>query len=376
MDHQPLVSLITVNYNGRAFLHGLLESLQACRYPHLEIILVDNASADDSVAFVRSHYPQVQIVENAQNYRFARGNNIGMARARGSIVGLINNDVVVDPDFLQPIVAAFAADAELGAVQPKVLDLQRPGYLEYAGACGGFLDRLGYPFLRGRLFDRVEPDLGQYDTPLQVFWGSGAALFLRKQALEQVGGLDEAFELHMEEIDLCWRLHLAGWRIAVLPESRIWHYGGGTLAQHHPQKFYWNFRNNLFLLIKNLSANRLWRVLPLRIVLDGLALLNELVRGKWRHAGFIARAYLWLLAHLPLLMARRAANRPWIARGAARTEALLYPGSIVWEYFLRGRRRFADLKYSQAFTRRLAYGRHLSPTQMEGVEQPYGTETV
>ncbi len=373
MDSHPLVSLITASYNGRAFLHGLLESLQACRYPRLEIIVVDNASTDDSVAFVRSQYPQVQVIENPRNFRFARANNIGMARARGEIIGLINNDVVVDPEFLEPIVEAFQTDARLGAAQPKILDLQRPGYLEYAGACGGFLDRLGYPFLRGRLFDHVEPDVGQYDSPLQIFWGSGAALFLRKSALEEVGGLDEAFELHMEEIDLCWRLHLAGWRIAALPASRVWHHGGGTLAQHHPRKFYWNFRNNLMLLIKNLSAGRLAWVLPARLALDALALLHQCLMGQWRHAAFIARAYGWLLAHLPQLMAIRAANRPWRTRGARHTETLLYPGSIVREYFLCWRRRFSELKHGATFTQQLAYWQ---PTQMEGVEQPYGTETV
>jgi hypothetical protein len=211
----PLVSILILNYNGKRFLKNLFDSLLQCTYPNLEIIMVDNASQDDSVAFVQTHYPQVKIHQNAENYMFARGNNEGLKVVSGKYVCVMNNDVEVAPDFIEPIVAAFENDARIAAVQPKILAMQMRDHFEYSGAAGGFLDRFGYPFVRGRIFQTIEKDEGQYDQPSRLFWASGACIFLRKSAIDLVGAFDPDFMMHMEEIDLCWRLQLRGWEVMV-----------------------------------------------------------------------------------------------------------------------------------------------------------------
>ena len=232
----PLVSLITLNYNGKRYLKDFFESIRLLTYPNIEIIMVDNCSSDDSVAYVESNYPEVQILPNPENYMYARGNNEGIKIAKGKYFCILNNDVVVDPGFIEPAVQALEENDAVGAAQPKILAMQEKDRLEYAGACGGFIDVFGYPFLRGRLFFTTEKDQGQYDTPVGLFWASGACFFLRKEAVYDVGFFDEDFNLHQEEIDLCWRLRLMGWDIISLPQARIWHYVGGTLDQDSPRK--------------------------------------------------------------------------------------------------------------------------------------------
>lgn len=342
----PLVSVIIVHYNRVEYLKMVLPSLRQVTYSPLEIILVDNASTDESVAFTRQHFPEVKIVQNPRNYMYARGNNEGIRAAKGEILCLLNNDVEVDPGFIEPVVKAFRRDASLGAGQPKILDLNRPEFFEYAGAAGGFLDRYGYPFLRGRLFFTVERDEGQYDDPLNIFWASGAALFLRKSALEETGLLDEDFILHMEEIDLCWRLHLHRYHVRFIPGSRVWHKGGGTLSAENPQKLYWNYRNNIFLLVKNLGLINLVRILFARSLLDVLAAAGELMRGKPGSALAIFQAYGWILSHLPLLRKKRREVQTRRQTDDGDIFKLIYPGSIVWEYFVKGRKKFSELKRS------------------------------
>lgn len=339
-----LVSLITVNWNGLEYLKMLFSSLRKVSYQPIEVILVDNASSDESVTFTREHFPEVKIVQNDKNYMYARGNNEGIKVARGEILCLINNDVKVDPGFLEPVVQTFLSDEEVVACQPKILDLQLPEQFEYAGAAGGFIDRYGYPFLRGRLFFTVEEDRGQYDADINLFWASGACLFLRRNALGQIGLLDEDFILHMEEIDLCWRIHLAGKLIRYVSESLVWHKGGGTMSADDPRKVYWNYRNNIFLLVKNLSGVNLIKVVCARFFLDFLAFAGEIARGKLRSAISILKAYIWVLLHVPLLFRkRRLVQRQRIA-GDRQVFRFIYPGSIVWEYFVRGRKKFSDLK--------------------------------
>ena len=345
MKEKPLVSIITVNYNGLEYLKMLFTSLRRVTYSPLEVILVDNASTDESVEYTRRHFPEVVILRNPENYMYARGNNEGIRIARGEILCLLNNDVEVDPGFLEPIVEAFQKDETLAAAQPKILALDQRDYFEYAGAAGGFIDRYGYPFLRGRLFFTTEPDRGQYDQPMDIFWASGAALFLRKSVLPEVGLLDEDFTLHMEEIDLCWRIHLQGYRIRCIPQSRIWHKGGGTLSAENPRKIYWNYRNNIFLLFKNSGGINLVRILLFRLLLDALAAVGELVRGNPGGTLSIIRAYLWNLLHFPLLLRKRREVQKQRKVSEKEIMRYIYPGSIVWEYFLRGHRRFSDLKH-------------------------------
>ena len=349
----PLVSVMTLNFNGKRFLPGLFDSLEKCSYPNLEIIMVDNASSDDSVAYVQERYPWVGILENAENYMYARGNNEGLRICRGKYICLINNDVDVDPGFIEPVIEYFEKHERLAAAQPKILAMADRSQYEYAGAAGGFLDTLGYPFARGRLFFSTEEDQGQFDDPLELFWASGACLFLRRAALEETGYIDEDFVLHQEEIDLCWRLRLRDWKVGFVPASKIWHYGGGTLEQANAGKTYWNYRNNFFLLMKNLALpGLLWRLM-LRVPLDGLALLVEVLKRQFGNAWAIVRAYGWILTHLPLMLRKRREVQKSRRVSDREITRFMYPGSVVAEYFVLGCRKFSELRRREAFLKRV-----------------------
>ncbi len=343
-DATPLVSIITVNYNGYHYLDMLLSSLRKISYSAVEIIVVDNASTDDSVEQLRKNFPEVRLLENEENYMFARGNNEGIKIARGEIICLINNDVEVDPHFLEPIVKAFREESDMAVCQPKVLDLNNPDTYEYAGGAGGFIDMFGYPFLRGRLFFTLERDRGQYEKRREIFWASGACFCMRADILPQAGLLDEDFHMHMEEIDLCWRLHLLQKKILFIPESRIWHKGGGTLQQENPRKIYWNFRNNIFLLVKNLGTVNLVKVILARLVLDTVALFAELLKGNFKASGAILSAYRWLVGNISLMKSKRRQIQNIRQTDDKEIYRLVYPGSIVWEYFVMGHKFFSDLK--------------------------------
>ncbi len=344
-NKNPLVSIITVNYNGLNHLKLLFESFRRVKYAPLEIILVDNASNDESVAFTRKYFPEIVVLDLDQNYMFARANNEGIKKARGEICCLINNDVVVDPNFIEPVVKAFSKNDQLGICQSKVLDLKHPNCFEYAGAAGGFIDRYGYPFMRGRIFFTTEHDEGQYDQDLEIFWASGACFFIRKSVLAESGYLDEDFILHMEEIDLCWRIHLMGWHIRTVTASKIWHQGGGTLSAENPRKVYWNYRNNIFLLVKNLSFLNLIKLWAARIFLDSAALFAEIGKGKPKNSLAIIQAYFWILFHFLLVWRKRQDVQKRRKINDSQIWNLMYPGSIVWEYFVRARKKFSELKY-------------------------------
>jgi GT2 family glycosyltransferase len=350
---KPLISILIVNFNGSRFLKVCFDSLRKCTYPKLEIILVDNASTDNSVDFVEKNYPEAKILANPKNYMFARGNNEGIKIATGKYICLLNNDVEVDPGFIEPVVKIFEQYPEVGACQSKLLEMQNRTHLEYTGACGGYIDWFGYTFLRGRIMNETEPDDGQYDESLPLFWGSGACLFLRKEALEDHEILDEDFQLHMEEIDLCWRLRLAGWVIYSIPESLIWHHGGGTLGHDNPAKIYYNFRNNIFMLAKNLSTANLIVRLPFRVFLDAVALIRSLIVFQFAMAMAIPKAYGWLLLHINTIWKKRRQVQRKRQLPDRRVLGLMYPGSIVFEFFLLGKKRFSNLFFYNKFMARI-----------------------
>lgn len=337
---RPRVSIIIVSWNEQSVVQQCLPSVVATDYPDLEIIFADNASTDGSGAWVAREYPSVKIVRHPENWLFARGNNAALPHATGDLVLLLNNDVEVPPGWLRPLVDTMTSHPDVAAVQPKLLQYGDRGRFEYAGGAGGHLDRLGYPFTRGRLVNTMEADRGQYDDAQDVFWATGAALLLRRSALDEVGLLDERFEMHMEEIDLCWRLQRHGYRVRAQPRSTVYHIGGASLPQGSPRKAYYNFRNSLLLLYKNLPPSEWRRTLPLRMACDFGALGRALVAGNPREATAILRAY---------RDAFQMRSHYRDVRPSSDTDAVLpsYRGILPVEYFLRGRRTFADLPPAQ-----------------------------
>ena len=331
----PRVSVIIVSWNALPLLRQCLPSVVATDYPNLEILLADNASTDGSADWVAETFPSVRVVRHPQNWLFARGNNAALPHATGRYVVLLNNDVEVPPHWLDPLVDVMERLPDVAAVQPKLLQFTHRDRFEYAGASGGFLDRLGYPFTRGRLVRTLEHDHGQYDDARDVFWATGAALMLRRSALDTVGVLDERFEMHMEEIDLCWRLQRHGYRVRVEPSSEVYHIGGASLPQGSPRKAYYNHRNSLLMLYKNLSPAAWRRVFPQRAAMDGAIALQALAGGRLDEVRAIVRAY-------------RDAHRMRVHYTDARPTSaaavpLPYRGVLPVDYLLRGRRHFTDL---------------------------------
>ena len=339
----PIVSVIVTNYNGLSFLKGCFDSLLASASPDTELLMVDNGSTDESVAFMERHYPRVRIIKSATNLSYSGGNNLGIRHARGQYVVLLNNDTEVTPGWLEPLLDEFGSDERIAACQPKVLSMTNRKAFEYAGAAGGFMDRLGYPFLRGRVFDTVEEDVGQYQSAVDLFWTSGAAMAIRRDVLDEAGMLDEDFVLHMEEIDLCWRLHLLGYRMRVRTDAVIYHYGGGTLGREQASKMYYNHRNSVFMLLKNYSLARLLWVLPARFLLDLVLVIKLLLTLAPKRAAVVAGAYLWLIFHPRLIFRKRREVQHLRKVDDKAVDAFFYPGSVVWAYYLRGKKTFAEI---------------------------------
>ena len=287
------LAVIILNWNGRKLMEKYLPSvaIHTCG-DEVEVIVADNGSSDDSVAWLRENYPSLRVLELGENYGFAEGYNRAVAQTRFPYTLLLNSDVEVEDGWWQPLLAFMQANPQAGAVQPKIMSLTDRRKFEYAGAAGGYLDRLGYPYCRGRLFDSIEEDLGQYDgSAVEVCWASGAALLVRTELYERCGGLDPGFFAHMEEIDLCCRIWNMGYKVYACSDSKIYHLGGGSLHQGDPKKTYLNFRNNLLLLHKNLPEKTGKRRLILRRLADTLAWLMFMVKGDFANAGSVLRAH-------------------------------------------------------------------------------------
>lgn len=345
MNQPPLVSVVILNYNGMKFVHALFESLFKTDYPSVEWIMVDNASSDDSADYTENHFPEVTLIRSKSNLGYTGGNNLGIAAAHGKYIVLLNNDVEVSPDWLDHLVNEAEKDSTIGALQPKLQSMINRGYFEYAGASGGFIDKWGFAFLRGRMFDTIEVDHGQYDDIRSIFWASGAALFLRKTALDEVGTLDETFFMHYEEIDLCWRLHLRGYAIKVIPHSKVLHYVSASLPAANFKKLYWNHRNSLILLIKNLSAGGFFITLLQRYILDGMAGMHALIQLEPKRIFAILKAHFWVYSHSHLLWKKRKAVQNGRTVSDKQFNHLIYPKSIVVDYFLKKKKEFHTLDF-------------------------------
>lgn len=340
------VVIVVLNYNTRAHLETYLPSVLA-HSPGARIVVADNGSPDDSVAMLRARFPQVEVLELGHNYGFARGYNEALARIEGGdIFVILNSDVEVTPGWMTPLLEAMRADASIAVAQPKILAWRDKSRFEYAGAAGGWIDYLGYPFCRGRIFGHCEEDHGQYDMPQECFWAAGAAFFIRADLYRRLGGFDGDYFAHNEEIDLCWRLKRAGYSVWCIPQSVVYHLGGGTLEYENPRKVFLNFRNSLFSLLKNETTAKLLWLIPARLLLDGVAGVRFLLKGQWRAIGAIVRAHgSFYQNFFKMRHKRQAFNRlveqnrigPYNYSGR-------YRGSIVFAHYLRGVRRFASLE--------------------------------
>ena len=330
------VAIVILNYNTRKHLEAFLPSV--LRYsPGARVIVADNGSPDDSLEFLRRDYPGLEILDLHQNFGFAQGYNEALRQVDADVYVLLNSDVEVTPNWLVPVLDALRADPAIGVAQPKILAQTDKQRFEYAGAAGGWVDFLGYPFCRGRIFNQIETDTGQYDRPEPCFWASGAAFFIKADLYHRLGGFDGDYFAHNEEIDLCWRLKRAGYSVWCVPQSVAYHLGGGTLEYDNPRKVFLNFRNSLFTLLKNESAGKLGWLIPARLVLDGVAGLMFLSRGQIGAVQAIVRAHFSFYKHFNRLLRKRKAGFQAVEanrRGSAAVEGV-YRGSIVWDHYIR-----------------------------------------
>lgn len=345
-QHEASVAVVILNYNGCDYLEQFLPSILESTYPNTSVYVADNASTDDSLIWLKQHYPDIQLIELAENFGFAEGYNRALAQVEADYFVLLNSDVEVTPNWIEPIVELMERDPSVAACQPKILSYHRKTHFEYAGAAGGWMDRINYPFCRGRIFDLVEKDEGQYDVTQEVFWASGAALFIRVKLYRDMQGFAGNFFAHQEEIDLCWRLKRAGYKIMVRPKSVIHHVGGATLTYSSPQKTYLNFRNSLFAIVRNERSNKLWSVIFLRLLLDGVAALAFLLKGRIKHIAAIFRAHWHFFPRILDLLKERRVIADQIERisiGRPNDLTGKYAGSIIWQYYIMGRKKFKQL---------------------------------
>ncbi len=321
------VAIAILNFNGKNHLAQFLPSVVKNSNP-AKIYVIDNASSDDSVSFIETNYPNIEIITNEINFGFAGGYNQGMASITEDLVVLLNSDVEVTENWLDPLIIAMKNNMIAGC-QPKIKSYQNPSVFEHAGACGGFLDIDYFPFCRGRMFNKVEVDSGQYDSEMNVFWISGAAFMIRNTVFKEMNGFDADFFAHMEEIDLCWRIQRSGLQFKVIPQSTVYHLGGGTMDYESPTKLYLNFRNNLFMLIKN-HAGFLLPKLFRRMALDGIAALKFLVEGKWKFFWVVFLAHVAIYANFSKMYQKRRALKKYKKKPQG-----IYLGSILWVNFIQ-----------------------------------------
>ena len=328
-------AIAILNYNGVHYLEKFLPSF--IKYSSgYELVIIDNASTDRSVAWLKDHYPDITCIVLAENYGFAEGYNQGLKQVQADYFAIVNSDIEVSEHWLDILVKFLDHHHEYVSVQPKIKAYHQPDRFEYAGAAGGFIDALGFPYCRGRIFETIEEDEGQYNESKDVFWTSGACMVIRSKDFFEAGAFDKDFFAHMEEIDLCWRLNLLGAKLACVPESVVYHVGGGTLAKSNPRKTYLNFRNGLTLLAKNLPWYSLWKI-PVRMLLDIIAGLKFWKENNFSHLLAILRAHITFFS----LLGKNISKRRQI-RKKPLSPQLIHSKSIVFDYFFRGKKRFSD----------------------------------
>lgn len=324
-------AIVILNYNGKDYLEKFLPSILT-HSENAEVIVADNASTDDSVSFLQTQFPNVRLIVLETNFGYAGGYNKALEQVDSEYYLLLNSDVEVTTNWVTPLEEFLDGNLSYAACQPKIRDYQNQQLFEYAGASGGFIDFLGYPFCRGRIFNTIEPDKGQYDQNINIFWASGACIMLRSEVYRKAGGFDEDFFAHMEEIDLCWRIHSLGFKIKCVTDSIVYHVGGGTLAKSSPFKTYLNFRNGLYLLLKNLPMVKLVLKLPVRIILDWVAATKFLIEGNFKHSLSVFRAHFSVLRNIFKVLKKRN-----LISAAPKSKLMIF------EYYLKGNKKYSDL---------------------------------
>lgn len=328
------IAIVILNWNGEVLLERYLPSV--IQYSlGANIFVIDNASTDGSVDFVKKNHPTVKIIQNTENGGFAKGYNEGLKCIDADIYCLLNSDVEVTEGWLDPILKLFVQKPKVAIVQPKILDLMRKAYFEYAGAAGGFLDQLGYPFCRGRIFQELEKDNGQYDDIREIFWATGACMFIRKDVYWALEGFDENYFAHQEEVDLCWRAKNDGHQVYYVGTSKVFHLGGSTLSNMNPKKTYLNFRNSLFSITKNLPRRKALAIITIRLLLDGVAAIRFVFQFKFNHCFAILKAHLSFYRHF-WKMYRKREKANFILK-------YYLTKSIVWSHFVHHVKKFNDL---------------------------------
>jgi len=332
------VSIVILNWNGRKYLQQFLPSVLSTNHDNYEVIIADNGSTDDSISFLETNYPAIRLIRFTENYGFAKGYNEALKQVQSDYYLLLNSDVEVQANWLQPMVSLLESNKNIAACQPKILSYKNKTVFEYAGAAGGWLDKYGYPFAKGRVFDVTEEDKGQYDQTEPIFWASGAALFIRPAIFHQMKGFDEYFFAHQEEIDLCWRIQLAGHKIYSCPASIVYHVGGGTLPRGNSLKTYLNFRNNRIMMSKNLPfAKKLW-VMPIRNFLDAVSAWKGLLTGDGGYFIAILRAQLAFIKWW--LFYQNKSVFPITKKGIL---SGYLQKNMVWQHFAKKKKHFDEI---------------------------------
>jgi GT2 family glycosyltransferase len=332
------IAIVILNWNGVNFLEKFLPTLlKYTTQEEAEIIIADNASSDNSVSFLQQNYPSLRIIQNSANEGFAGGYNTALKQIDAEYYVLLNSDIEVTPNWTQPIIALMDSDKKIAAVQPKILSYHNRDKFEYAGAAGGFIDYLGYPFCRGRIFFNIERDEKQYDNMCEIFWATGAALFVRADLYHSLGGLDTDFFAHQEEIDFCWRAKNSGYKIMYCPDSVIYHIGGGTLPKSSATKTYLNFRNNYALLYKNLPKNKFYKVITLRLPFDILASLSFLAKGNFKEFLSVYKAL------CDFLKMRKKNKHQWSEITRKEHPSQIYRHSLALKHYFGGIKKFSQI---------------------------------
>lgn len=325
-------AVVILNWNGVKLLEQFLPSVLQYS-PEATIYVADNASTDASVKFVKENFPSIKIIENKGNFGFAKGYNEALIHVEEDIYALVNSDIEVTENWLKPIISLFENEPKTAIIQPKILDFKNKEYFEYAGAGGGFIDKYAFPYCRGRVFDTLEKDHGQYNDTREIFWASGACFFIRKETYRALNGFDPDFFAHQEEIDLCWRAFNKGYTVKYCGTSTVYHVGGATLQTGSPHKTFLNFRNSLWMMLKNLPKGKLFPVLFIRLVLDGIAGLRFLSQGKLKHLWAILASHFYFYFRIFKFLNKRDLKQ---------NENYYKIKSIVYRYFVKNGKVFAE----------------------------------